>query len=83
MNNVVEKKNPKHQRLCEKNCELHEKLEEKLDDGGKELLSQLIDCIVDEQFYNLQKKYIRGYSLGMLMAFEIFEDYNSFLGKER
>ena len=56
VNNVVEKKNPKHQRLCEKNCELQEKLEEKLDDGGKELLSQLIDCIVDEQIYNSQKK---------------------------
>ena len=69
--------------MCEKGCELQEKLEEKLDDEGKELLSQLIDCIVDEQLYNSQNKFIRGYSLGMLMAFEIFEDYNSFLGKER
>lgn len=83
MNDVVEKRNPKHQKLCEKGCELQEKLEEKLDDDGKKLLSQLIDCIVDEQIYNSQKKYIRGYSLGMLMAFEVFEDYDSFLGKER
>lgn len=83
MNYAVEKRNPKHQKLCEKSCELQEKLEEKLDEEGKGLLSQLIDCIIDEEYYNSQNKYIRGYSLGMLMAFEIFEEYDSFLGKER
>lgn len=79
---MVERRSQKHQKLCEKSLELQERLEEILDDEGKKILSQLIDCMVDEQFYNLRNKYIRGYSLGMLMAFEIYEDYDSFLGKE-
>ncbi len=81
VNDINQKKTPEHQRLSDKCCELQEKLEQKLDDEGKVLLTELVDTIYDEEYLETLKRFNRGYSLGVLMTMEVFEDYNSFFGK--
>ena len=82
VNDINQKKTSEHQRLSDKCCELQEKLEQKLDDEGKVLLTELVDAIYDEEYLEALKRFNRGYSLGVLMTMEVFEDYNSFFGKE-
>ena len=81
VNDINREKTPEHRRLSDKCCELQEKLEENLDENEKALLTELVDTIYDEEYLEALKRFKRGYSLGVLMTLEVFEDYNSFLGK--
>ena len=81
VNDINQKKTLEHRRLSDKCCELQEKLEQKMDDEGKVLLTELVDAIYDEEYLEALKRFNRGYSLGVLMTMEVFEDYNSFFGK--
>lgn len=81
VNDINQKKTPEHQRLSDKCCKLQEQLEENLDENGKKLLAELVDVIYDEEYLEALKRFNRGYSLGVLMIMEVFEDYNSFFGK--
>lgn len=76
-----EKRNLKHKKLCDKACELQEKLEEKLNIGDKELLNELMDAVADANGCYAQSRFIRGYCLGMLMAMEIISEQETFFGK--
>ncbi len=82
VNDINQKKTSEHQRLSDKCCELQEKLEQKLDDEGKVLLTELVDAIYDEEFLENVRKFDRGFSLGALLMLEITEHYDSFFGKE-
>lgn len=79
VNDINQKKTP--ERLSDKCCKLQEQLEENLDENGKKLLTELVDAIYDEEYLETLKRFNRGYSLGVLMTMEVFEDYNSFFGK--
>lgn len=74
-------RSPKHQRLCDKACELQEKLEEKLNSEEKELLNELIDVMSDENCCYAQSKFIRGYRLGALMTMEVMSEQETFFGR--
>ena len=45
-----EMRRPKRQKLCDKVCELWEKLEEKLNSEEKELFNELLDAVADENY---------------------------------
>lgn len=81
INDINQKKTSEHQQLSDKCCKLQEQLEENLDENGKKLLTELVDTIYDEEYLETLKRFNRGYSLGVLMTMEVFEDYNSFFGK--
>lgn len=81
VNDINQKKTSEHRRLSDKCCELQERLEKNLDENGKNLLTELVDTIYDEEYLKSLNRFNRGYSLGVLMTMEVFEDYNSFLGK--
>lgn len=70
---------PQHQKLCEKACELQDKLSEKLDAEDKETLTELVDTICDEGSVDAEKKFERGYRLGVLMTAEILTERDIFL----
>lgn len=74
-------RSPKHQKLNDKVCELQEKLEEKLNNEEKELLSELMDVMSDENCCYAQSKFIRGYRLGSLMTMEIMSGQETFFGR--
>ena len=76
-------RSPKRQELCDKACELQEKLEEKLNNEEKELLNDLMDAIADENCCYVQSKFIRGYRLGVLMTMEVMSKQESFFGRSR
>ena len=71
-------RSPKRQELCDKACELQEKLEEKLNIEDKKLLNELMDAIADENCCYAQSKFIRGYRLGMLMTMEVMSEQETF-----
>lgn len=73
----------KRQELCDKACELQEKLEEKLNNEDKKLLNELMDAIADENYCYAQSKFIRGYRLGVLMTMEVMSEQETFFGKSR
>ena len=75
---IDEIRNPKHQKLCDKACELMEKLEEKLNNKDKELLNELMDVIANENCCYAQSRFIRGYSLGVLMTMEVMSEQETF-----
>ena len=78
VDDVTEQRTAKHQRLCEKNCALQEKLAEKLNDEEKEMLTKLVDALFDESYIDAEKKFERGFRLGVLMAAEIFTEQDIF-----
>lgn len=75
-------RSPKHQKLCDKVCELQEKLEEKLNNEDKKLLNELMDAVADESCCYAQSKFIRGFRLGSLMTMEVMSNQETFLGRK-
>ena len=67
-----------HQQLCDKGSELQEKLAAKLNDEEKEILTELVDTLFEESCYDEQKKFERGFRLGVLMTTEIFTEQDIF-----
>ena len=82
VNAVTEKRSPVHQKYCEQVCAFHKKLEEKLNEEQKKLLEQLLDAMENEHNCDAQNRFIRGYSLGVLMATEVMEERDKFLIEE-
>ena len=76
-------RSPKHQKLCDKVCELQDKLEEKLNNEDKKLLDELMNAVVEESSYYAQSKFIRGYRLGSLMTMEVMSEQETFIGRNR
>lgn len=75
----TEGRSPKQKRLFDRGSELQDKLAEKLNDEEKEMLTELIDTLFEESCYDEQKKFERGFRLGVLMPAEIFTEQNIFL----
>lgn len=82
VNAVTEKRSPVHQKHCEQVCAFHKKLEEKLNEEQKKLLEHLLDAMENEHNCDAQNRFIRGYSLGVLMATEVMEERDKFLIEE-
>lgn len=82
VNAVTEKRLPVHQKYCEQVCAFHKELEEKLNEEQAGLLEQLLDALENEHNCDAQKRFIRGYSLGVLMATEVMEERDKFLIEE-
>ena len=82
VNAVTEKRSPVYQKYCEQVCAFHKKLEEKLNEEQRVLLAQLLDAMENEHNCDAQNRFIRGYSLGVLMATEVMEERNKFLIEE-
>lgn len=59
--------------------ELQEKLGEKLNAEEKELLTELVEPLFDEGCVDAEKKFERGFRLGVLMTAEIFTEQDIFL----
>ena len=76
---IAEKRTPRQQKLFEKACELQERLGEKLSAEDNEILSELVDTIYDEACLEAEKKFERGYRLGVLTTAEIFMEQDMFL----
>lgn len=76
---IVQKRTPEHQKLIEKNLQLYNQLLQKLNEEEKEIFQNLLNVISDENYYDTQNNFIRGYCLGALMTMEIFSEQNSFL----
>ncbi|NDO47179.1 DUF6809 family protein [Clostridium sp. MD294] len=76
---IVQKRTPERQKLIEKNLQLYNELNEKLNDDEQKLLQNLLDVISDENYYDTQNNFIRGYCLGALMTMEILSEQSSFL----
>lgn len=83
IDDVTWERTPKHQRICERACQLQDQLSEKLDAEDKKLLDELVDAIFDEGCVDAEKKFERGYRLGVLMTMEVFSGQDSFLGNEK
>ena len=60
----------------------HKELEEKLNEEQRGLLAQLLDAMENEHNCDAQSRFIRGYSLGVLMATEVMEERDKFLIEE-
>ena len=75
----TERRSPEHQQLCDKGSELQDKLAEKLNDEEKEMLTELVDTLFEESCYDEQRKFERGFRLGVLMIAEIFTEQSTFL----
>lgn len=82
VNAVTEKRSPVHQKYCEQVCAFHKKLEENLNEEQRGLLAQLLDAMENEHNCDAQNRFIRGYSLGVLMATEVMEERDKFLIEE-
>lgn len=82
VNAVTEKRPPAHQKYCEQVCAFHKELEEKLNEEQAGLLEQLLDAMENEHNCDAQNRFIRGYSLGVLMATEVMEERDRFLIEE-
>lgn len=76
-----EKRSIEHQKLCEKSNELMEELKERLKGEEGELFDALVETIFAEICCVENSMFLRGYRLGVLMVMEIFEDYDSYIGK--
>ncbi len=82
VNAITEKRSPMHQKFVEQVCAFHKKLEEILNEEQRKLLSQLLDAMENEHNCDAQNRFIRGYSLGVLMATEVMEERDKFLMEE-
>lgn len=78
----VKKQNSKCHELWGQVCDHIDELEQKLDDKGQGLLNHLLDSISDENNYYARDKFIRGYSLGVLILIEILSEQNTLFHKE-
>ena len=79
VDSIQEKRTPEHQELCEKWYDLQEKLSKTLSSEEKELLTELVDTLFQEGSLDAQKKFERGFRLGVLMTAEIFTEQDIFL----
>lgn len=79
---VTVKRTPEHQELCEKGYNLQEKLSKTLNSEEKEILTELVDTLFREGSFDAQRKFERGYRLGVLLTTEIFTEQETFLGRE-
>lgn len=75
----MEGRSPEHQQLCDKGSKLQDKLAEKLNNEEKEMLTELVDTLFEESCYDEQKKFERGFRLGVLLTAEIFAEQHIFL----
>ena len=75
----TERRSPEHQALCEKGCELQDRLAETLNDKQKAMLEELVDTFFDESGCSEQVKFERGFRLGVLVTSEIFYGQDTFL----
>lgn len=82
VNAVAEKRSPAHQKYCEQMRAFHEELEDRLNEEQKGLLQKLLDAVENEHNCDAQNRFIRGYSLGVLMATEVMEERDKFLIEE-
>ena len=82
VNAVTEKRSPTHQKYCEQVCAFHKELEETLNEEQTGLLEKLLDAVENEHNCDAQNRFIRGYSLGVLMATEVMEERDKFLIEE-
>lgn len=82
VNAVTEKRSPAHQKYCEQMRAFHEELEDKLNEEQKGLLQKLLDAVENEHNCDAQNRFIRGYSLGVLMATEVMDEREKFLIEE-
>ena len=76
------KRKPEHQRLCERSSMLQEKLAEKLNGEEKEILAELVDTLFQEGSFDAQRKFERGYRLGVLLTSEIYAERDIFFYEE-
>ena len=74
----TEGRSAEHQQLCDKGSELQEKLAEKLNDEEKEMLTELVDTLFEESCFDEQRKFERGFRLGVLITAEIFAEQDIF-----
>lgn len=75
----TETQDSEHKLLCEKICELQEKLVEKLNEEEKKLLMDLVNTSFEESCCYAESKFQRGYLLGVLMTTEVFNEQDTFL----
>lgn len=75
----TEGRSHEQQQLCDRWIELQDKLAEKLNNEEKEMLTELVDTIFEESCYDEQRKFDRGFRLGVLMTAEIFTEQDIFL----
>ncbi len=75
----VEERSHEYQWLSEKACRLQEELEERLCDEDRELLEDLVDTVFEESCSYAQRRFIRGYRLGVLMTVEVFDRQDTYI----
>ena len=75
----TEGRSPEHKQLCDRGSELQEKLAQKLNEEEKEILAELVETLFDESCYEEQRKFERGFRLGVLITAEIFTEQDTFL----
>lgn len=78
IDDVTGLRTPEHQKICERGYALQKKLSEKLNNEEREILTELVDTLFDESCMDAQKKFERGYRLGVLMTTEIFTEQDIF-----
>lgn len=78
---VVDRRSPRHQKLCEQAAALKTKLEGKLNEEERALLERLMETTLEENNCYAQSKFLRGYQLGVLMTMEVMSDQDKFLGE--
>lgn len=78
VNSGAEGRSLEQQKLYDRGNELQDKLAEKLNDEEKEMLTELVETLVEESYYDEQKKFERGFRLGVLITAEIFTEQNIF-----
>ena len=76
---VQEGRSLKQQKICERGSELQDKLAKKLNTEEQEMLSELVEILFKESCYDEQKKFERGFRLGVLITAEVFTEQNIFL----
>ena len=76
------KRTPQHQRLCDKSNRLMEELKQKLQGEELETFNTLMETMFAESYCAENSMFQNAYRLGVLMTMEVFEDYESLLGKE-
>ncbi len=79
VDSVTAERSTEQKKLCNRGLELQDKLAEKLNDEEKEMLTELVDIIFDKSSYDEQKKFERGFRLGVLMTAEILIEQDIFL----
>ena len=76
---ITEKRTEEHKAACDHAYNLVEKLESKLNSDEKEILDQIVEALNAESQYYATDRFVRGYSLGVLMMLEVIEKRDEFL----